>query len=323
MADAITEQPEFSRIPLEPNSEITTERIAVRAGISTKFLMRIVTAYALGVGLLSACGGANSVPVYAKESAPAQGYAEVTQIPVSSTETATQAPISTETATPIPTEAEHLTNPNILLLGDSMFAATYVPTDLSTLFKDAGIDVNFVGDKMDAGGHIPIDGFSGFDTAKILNQLQSPSWDAGGVTYPNTISEHVPDIVVIQLGTNDLGVFKDPVAEYKSDMLKIIQFLRSKNPHVEIIVSTLIPSKNAASDEKIILINNAIPDFVQSVNLPGSPVVSTPDLRSEWKPGDFYDDIHPNMIGSEKMAKNDFDTLVNNGFVAVKTQANP
>jgi lysophospholipase L1-like esterase len=112
------------------------------------------------------------------------------------------------------------------------------------------------------------------------------------------------------------------VAEYKSDMLKIIQYLRSKNPRVEIIISTLIPSRNAVSDEKIKLINDAIPGIVQSVNLPDSPVVATPDLRSEWKPGDFSDDIHPNMTGSEKMAKNDFDTLVNSGFVAVKTQAN-
>lgn len=320
MADTTAEQPELSKIPLEASAEMT-ERIALRAGISTKFLMRIVTAYALGVGFLSACGGANSAPVYAKETAPTQGYAEVTQIPVSPTEIVTQAPTSTEVATPIPTEVEHLTNPNILLLGDSMFAATYVPTDISSLLKNSGIDVNFIGDKKDAGGHIPIDGFSGFDTAKILSQLQSPSWEAGGVTYPNTISEHVPDIVVIQLGTNDLGVFKDPVAEYTSDISKIIQFLRSKNPRVEIIVSTLIPSRNADSDEKIKLINEAIPGLVLLLNLPGSPVVATPDLRSEWKPGDFFDDYHPNITGSEKMAKNDFDTLINNGFVGQKTQA--
>jgi lysophospholipase L1-like esterase len=294
---------------------------AVGPEVSKKTLSAVATA-AFVAASFSACANGPSTQRVFTETAPRVTEVSPTQAPPTETATATQIPISTETATIIPTETEHLTDPKILLLGDSMFAATYVPTDLSTLFKDGGIDVNFVGDKMDAGGHIPIDGFSGFDTAKVLRQLQSTSWEAGGVTYPNTISEHVPDIVVIQLGTNDLGIFKDPVAEYTSDMSNIIQFLRSKNPRVEIIISTLIPSRNAPSDEKIKLINEAIPGLVQSMNLPDSPVVATQDLRSEWKPGDFFDDFHPNTSGSEKMAKNDFDTFVNNGFVALKTQAN-
>jgi lysophospholipase L1-like esterase len=292
---------------------------AVGPEVSKKTLSAVATAAFLAASF-SACANGPSTQRIFTETDPRVTEVSPTQVPPTETANATQAPTSTETVTLIPTETEHLTTPKILLLGDSMFAATYVPTDLSTLLNNAGIDVNFVGDKMDAGGHIPIDGFSGFDTAKILRQLQSNSWDAGGVTYPNTISEHVPDIVIIQLGTNDLGIFKDPVAEYTSDISNIIQFLRSKNPRVEIIVSTLIPSRNTPSDEKIKLINDAIPSIVQSIYLPDSPVVATQDLRSEWKLGDFFDDFHPNTTGSEKMAKNDFDTLLNNGFVAVKKQ---
>lgn len=295
---------------------------AVGPEVSKKTLA-LVTSAAFVASSISACQAGPVTPVIPSETSPRITEISPTQVPPADTATTTQVATSTETATLIPTETEHLTTPKILLLGDSMFAATLVPEDLSTLLKNAGININFVGDKMDAGGHIPIDGFSGFDTAKILLQLRSPSWDASGVTYPNTISEHVPDIVVIQLGTNDLGIFKDPVAEYVSDMTNIILFLRSKNPRVEIIVSTLIPSRNITSDTKIKLINDAIPGFVQSMNRPESPVVATPDLRSEWQPGDFDDDFHPSASGSEKMAKNDFETMTDNEFVVVKTQPIP
>lgn len=290
---------------------------------ASKKALSLITTVSFVTASVSACAKGPGIPYPITETAPRVTEISATRVPPTETATATQAPTSTETATLIPTETEHLTTPKILLLGDSMFAATNVPTDLSTLLKNAGININFVGDKMDAGGHIPIDGFSGFDTAKILLQLKSPSWDASGVTYPNTISEHVPDIVIIQLGTNDLGVFKDPVAEYTSDMTNIILFLRSKNPRVQIVVSKLIPSRNTASDKKIMLINDAIPGFVQSMNRPESPVVATPDLRSEWKPGDFDDDFHPSASGSEKMAKNDFETMTDNEFVVVKTQPIP
>jgi lysophospholipase L1-like esterase len=204
--------------------------------------------------------------------------------------------------------------PKLLLLGDSMIAATYVPVDLPPLLKSAGIPVIFIGDKIYPGNHIPTDGFSGFDTGTMLTQLTSGTvWkEANGTTYPNNFVNNIPDIVIIQLGTNDLI---KPSA-YQGDMQSIITFLHSKNQNVKIVVSKLIPSKNSASDNQIQLLNNAIPGFVQSMNSKYPPVVTTQDLRSIWKPEDFADDYHPSMTGSQKMAQSYYDALLANGFVS-------
>jgi lysophospholipase L1-like esterase len=290
---------------------------------ATKKTLRVITTAAFVTTCFSACAKGPSTPYIPSETAPRVTEVSSTAIPTETTvpPTATLTPTSTETATSLPTETEHFTTPKILLLGDSMIAITKVPTCLSDLLKNSGIPADFVGDKTSFGNDVPTDGLGGFDTTLMLRQLtRGTDWtELNGTQFPDNFSDHIPDIVIIQLGTNDAinsitGKW-DPVPIYNENMKGIVKFLRSKNPNVKIIIPMLIPSAWSNYTAKIDLINSDIPDLVKSLDEPGSRVVTTVNLKGEWQSSYFRDNVHPNDDGVQEMAKAYFDALVENQFV--------
>ncbi len=238
------------------------------------------------------------------------------------TETLTPTEPLTPTITPQPTATEQITIPKILLLGDSLIVLTRVPKYFSQLLRDTGVPAEFVGDEFSSGNDVPADGLGGFDTGLMLKQLTSETvWTRlNGTQFPNNFDAHIPDIVVIQLGTNDAvnaaeGSW-DPVPYYRKNMQKIIEFLRSRNPKVKIVVAMLIPSQWPEYTAKIDLINSAIPNFVTTMDTPDSRVVTTVNLKETWEDLDFSDNVHPNNSGSHKIAQAYSDALVNNHLVS-------
>jgi lysophospholipase L1-like esterase len=228
------------------------------------------------------------------------------------------------TKTPQPTETITPAVPKILLLGDSLIVITKVPTYLYDLLREAGIPAEFVGDETSSGNIVPADGLGGFNTVQMLSELTKGTvWTRlNGTQFPNNFDVNIPDIVVIQLGTNDAINASEgswnPVPTYRKYMQRIIEFLRSKNQNVQIVVSMLIPSQWPEYTAKIDLINSTIPNFVEMMDTPDSPVVTTINLKDTWGVSDSCDYVHPNNAGSQKIAQAYFDALVSNHLVSVR-----
>ena len=282
--------------------------------VSRRDFLKFVGA-AGAVAFLSACE---------KSLAP---LATLTQ-PVMPTRTSTEAstatpsltPTETATQTLMPTETEHLTTPKIMLLGDSMISLGRVPTYLSEDLTAVGLKAEFVGDKLTGTNTVPAEGHGGFNTVQMAQELvQEGAWrELNGTEIPNNFTKHIPDIVIIQLGTNDAinasEYGSNPIPVYKDYMGQIVDYLRSKNPSVKIIIPTLIPSQVKDYDAKIIMLNAIIPGFAASLDTKDSRVITTQDLRNDWRFDDFNDIVHPNTKGQKKIAQAYFDALVGNKY---------
>jgi hypothetical protein len=210
-----------------------------------------------------------------------------------------------------------------MLLGDSIIKLGKIPTYLSEDLAASGIRIDFVGDEMANGNTVPAEGHGGFDTTLMARELyQGTNWtELNGTQIPDNFSEHIPDIVIIQLGTNDaLNASEsgwNPVPIYEKYMKEIVDFLRSKNPNVKIVIPMLIPSGDKGCDAEVVKLNNDIPGFVAQLDTESSRVVTTKDLRADWKQDNFLDFYHPDTSGQQKIAKEEyFDTLVENNYLA-------
>lgn len=224
-------------------------------------------------------------------------------------------------------EGEHITTPHILLLGDSLIALTKIPTMLENELKASGIPAEFVGDKYSFGNTTPADGLGGFNSLLMMRQLTDENitaWtELNGTSVDKHFSEHIPDIVILALGTNDVinlseGGYDTP-ENYLEHMTKIIEYLRSKNPNVAVVVPKLILTQDARYNVNIIIFNKVIDELVAGMDTESSRVVTTRDLRNDWTAADFRDDVvHPSTAGQEKMTEAYFDALVDNDLVVAE-----
>lgn len=145
---------------------------------------------------------------------------------------------------------------------------------------------------------IPFDpdheGYYGNKTEAVIRQVKEnfASYDT------------VPDIVLIHLGTNDQkhGDFEKNVGQPLRDF---VQFLRTKNPQVVVLLGHLNFNGGAAALE----IRSVVEKVADDLNSRHSPVVTVHHYKG-WRenPDDLYTDTfdwaHPNLKGQEKMAIN-------------------
>jgi len=125
-----------------------------------------------------------------------------------------------------------------------------------------------------------------------------------------------PDVVLIHLGTNDIGQMgASGVSNANTNLRLIIDRIRSVRPNVVIVLSKLIPigatSGYAGAAGLVVPLNDAIASIVLDKNTPQSPVFLVDqytgfDLASMMQ----ADDLHPNTAGEERMADVWFSALV-------------
>jgi len=291
-----------------------------------------IAALEIGSLILAACGPAKATET-ATPTRDTGSTKTFTVDPPTQTETftPTEPPVATETFAPLietakSTEAERMTTPDILLIGDSMFALTKIPTMLEAELQVAGYQVEFVGDKYSFGNTTPADGLGGFNSLLMMRQLTDEkisAWtELNGTKVEKHFSEHIPDIVILDLGTNDAlnlaaGGYDTP-ENYLEHMTAIIRYLQSKNPNVMVVVSKLNPGLDAKYNANVAIFNKVIDQLVVSTPTETSKVVTTRDLGSDWTAADLRDVVHPSTSGQEKMTEAYFEALVDNGFVETK-----
>lgn len=317
--------------------ENSPERSRVADSTKSKIIKAGVAALEIGSLILASCGPAKATEKVTPTGESVDPAKTLTVEPLVQTEVFTQTP--TETATPesietaLSTEAEHITTPDILLIGDSMFALTKIPTMLEAKLKAAGYQVEFVGDKYSYGNTTPADGLGGFNSLTMWRQLtgEDPEWNKShdantwyelkGTTEEKHFLEHIPDIVILDLGSNDAlnlaaGGYDTP-ENYLEHMTAIIRYLQSKNPNVMVVMSKLNPGFDAKYNANVPIFNKVIDQLVVSTPTETSKVVTTRDLGSDWKSEDLRDIVHPSDSGQEKKTQAVFDALVDNGLAPI------
>ena len=152
--------------------------------------------------------------------------------------------------------------------------------------NDCGTTTTFDGDNEGHGGYL---------ATNIASQNQLPPW----------LAATNPDIVMVQLGTNDVWNNIAPATILASFGVLIDQ-MRANNPNVRVIVAQILPmnpSGCADCPQRVINFNAAIPAWAAAKSTAQSPV-SVVDLWTGFDVAvDTGDGVHPNATtGFQKVS---------------------
>ncbi|CAN5190994.1 hypothetical protein BH11BAC6_BH11BAC6_14710 [soil metagenome] len=218
---------------------------------------------------------------------------------------------------------------NMLCLGNSITNGTSTfnsyRRDLWQMLHAGNYNFDFVGSwsKHHMGGDVPDpdfdidhDGHSGWNAAGIFTP---PSWDSARGNLPLWLQTYTPDIVLVELGTNDVFQCRK-ATDVINDLSKAVDLFRKKNKDVKIFVAQIPPLGAQWSDKKLCgdsvdyatrinELNKSISSFAAVKNTKQS-LVATVDQFSGVEPStDMYDDIHPNDKGEKAMAARWFNAI--------------
>lgn len=212
---------------------------------------------------------------------------------------------------------------NILALGNSITNGTdkynsYRRALWHLLYK-AKYNFDFIGSwsSHHMGGKVPEpdfdmdhEGHSGWKASDILNP---PEWDKQRGNIYEWIKNYTPDIVLLELGTNEVFQCvsaKDAIKNISS----IVDILRDKNQQVKIFLAQIPPlgiqwidkklcKNDTTYGEALINFNKELAVFAATKNTNNSPVILVDQYSRINASTDMYDDIHPNETGEKKMAE--------------------
>ena len=120
---------------------------------------------------------------------------------------------------------------------------------------------------------------------------------------------NVPDIVLLHLGTNDIGGGQD-IEETVDEIEEIIKILRKHNAKVKVLLAQIIPLKNKAVINRIKEFNNQLVKLSKSISTEESSVILVNHFDGFDPQTDTYDGVHPNECGTDKMADKWYKALV-------------
>ncbi|MGH7856155.1 MAG: SGNH/GDSL hydrolase family protein [Candidatus Binatia bacterium] len=114
-----------------------------------------------------------------------------------------------------------------------------------------------------------------------------------------------PEIVLLHLGTNDLGIDPATIAE---NLAAIVEAVRRTRPTVIVFVARLIPAADVPV-EVLSRTNDVIARMAAKRARPDSPVIVVDQSTGFDAATDTYDGVHPNESGEKKMAARWFEAL--------------
>jgi lysophospholipase L1-like esterase len=123
---------------------------------------------------------------------------------------------------------------------------------------------------------------------------------------PEILKNNVPDVAIIQMGTEDIISGADSTGPLTDEIIDnistVIKALRSKNRSVKIVLASIPPIQGNA--DKVTMLNNKISSYIKANSKTESPVLMA-DLHTGFdSSSDFINDgIMPNASGAKKMAE--------------------
>lgn len=209
--------------------------------------------------------------------------------------------------------------PRIMIIGDSISAGPgcYKKYLLKELETSGYSHFEFVGEYTDdCGGDVR---HSAVSCSTSLNFTQRtfelPSCFAGE-TFPGMttlMANHDPDLVMIQLGVNDVWGGTAPIDSILDNYTLLVEQGRAHNPQVVFVVAQIhrIITENCtnfASLDNAEDLVRAVPSWAAGMSSTDSPVFVA-DLWTNSDPTDADDCVHPNDAGAQRMALNWFNAL--------------
>ncbi len=163
--------------------------------------------------------------------------------------------------------------------------------------EQAGIETDFVGSM--SRGHIRDSQAQDFDGD------HEGHWGYQAETVLARIDEWAararPDIVLMHLGTNDVGRGRDG-DETAGEIARIIQRLRRHNPGIHVLLAAIIPVAHDLVSRRITRFNDALADLAAAIDSPASRVLLIDHFAGFDAGEDTFDGVHPNNRGNRKMA---------------------
>jgi hypothetical protein len=219
-------------------------------------------------------------------------------------------------ASPFPSD---VTRPRIMIVGDSISAGPgcykkYLAADLNA---NGYSNFDFVGEYTDdCGGGVMHSAVS----CSTAEQFTQPTF-----TMPNCFqgmsfagmaalaAEHQPDLVMLQLGVNDVWGGRDTEA-ILANFATLVEQARAQNPNMVIAVAQIQrirpisdanPDAVLARAEQLV---TALPAWAQAQSQPQSRVFVA-DLWTNSDTAQTNDGVHPDDAGAQRMGENWFNAL--------------
>ena len=202
---------------------------------------------------------------------------------------------------------QFLSTTRIMPLGDSI-TETFAPRESYRYFlwnslQNSGFrDIDFVGSEHGVLNGNPAN--TNFD----MDHEGHTGWTADQIAAQTEqwARTYRPDIVLLHAGTNDVR-YKQSVASTINELGLIIDRLRTGNPNVAVLLSTIIPNQENPSGTAAL--NDAIPRLVGQKNRSDSRVILVDQYSGFDLSRDTFDGLHPNESGERKMASRFFTAL--------------
>lgn len=213
----------------------------------------------------------------------------------------------------------HDGTPRIMIVGDSISAGPgcYKKYLLQELASNGFSHFEFVGQYADdCGGGVRHSAVSCSKSGDFTQDAFSLASCFPGETFPGMaalMASHDPDLVMLQLGVNDVWSGDASIPSILSNYTKLLEQARAHNPNVVFVVAQLHriitnDCTNAASTSNAEALGTAIPGWAVQVSTRESPVLVA-DLWTNSDPSDSDDCVHPNDAGARRMALNWFHAL--------------
>ena len=214
-----------------------------------------------------------------------------------------------------------VTKPRIMIVGDSISAGPgcYKKFLLKDLTDNHYSSFEFVGEYADtcSGSNVRHSAVS-CSTAEQFTQATFTMPNCSqGMSFPGMsalVASHNPDLIMLQLGVNDVWNSKT-VQAILSSYATLVQQARAHNPNVVLVVARIQKIRPDCSTDatRTLLAEslvNAVPAWAQGQSQPNSPVfVADLWTNSDFSKAETIDCVHPNDIGAEKMGMNWFNAL--------------
>jgi len=209
--------------------------------------------------------------------------------------------------------AARVSSPRIMIVGDSISGAPgcYKKYLVEKLAANGITAYEFVGEYADMCGGNVRHSAVGCTTSAHYTQESFTVSCTGGTPHPGMarlVATHNPDLVMIQLGVNDVAGGRAPIQPILNNYATLVGQARAHNPHVVVIVAQIHKiiaddCKNTSSTANAEALVNAIPAWAAGVSTNASPVLVA-DLWTNSDPREAHDCVHPNDAGARRMAEN-------------------
>jgi lysophospholipase L1-like esterase len=156
------------------------------------------------------------------------------------------------------------------------------------------------------------EGHWGWRASEILNGYQRDDQpnNTGSGKLSVWLQSHVPDLVMLHLGTNEMiqynvevdGSLEAFYANTIQTIREIITELRNTNPDVFIFLAQLIPAKRSDVNTRITTFNTHLFNLAKELDQPYPRVILVDQNNGFIAATDLYDNWHPNAVGAQKMA---------------------